>query len=67
VTTAQIMEMVKEYGRERYRAGKAQIRKDLATTRGGAVRNIARGKAHAEKAIELKARIEKALIEGPYL
>lgn len=67
MTTAQIMELVKEYGRERYRAGKAQIRKDLSTSAKQARRHIEKGKAHADRSIVIRGQIEKALNEGPYL
>jgi N-methylhydantoinase B/oxoprolinase/acetone carboxylase alpha subunit len=67
VTTAEIMELVAEYGREKYRAGKAAIRKEAARSQRAARRNIDKGKAHADRAIALKAQIEKAISEGPYL
>lgn len=64
---AQLIELVRDYGRERYRCGKANIRGDLAPSYRGRHRNKEKAKLHAQKSIALLKQVEDALDQSPYV
>jgi hypothetical protein len=64
---AQLIELVREYGRERYRCGKANVRGDIAPSNRGRQRNKEKGKFHAQKAVAMFKQITDALDQSPYV
>ena len=67
LSKAQLIELIREFGRERYRCGKANIRGELAKTGSGRHRNKEKAGVHAKKSVVLIQQIEDALDQGPYL
>jgi hypothetical protein len=63
---AQLIELVRDFGRERYRCGKANIRGELAKSGSGRHRNKEKAAIHAKKSVLLIKQIEDALDQGPY-
>lgn len=63
---AQLIELVRDFGRERYRCGKANIRGELGSSNRSRHRNKEKAKLHAQKSVALIKQIEDALDQGPY-
>lgn len=64
MTSDALITLVREYGRERYRHGKADVRKKLAKTKAQR-RQSAKAKQHAEIAAAIMRTIESELT--PYI
>lgn len=66
MTKDALIELIRDFGRERYRCGKANIRGELGKTGSGRHRNKEKAGSHAKKSILLIKQIEDALDQGPY-
>lgn len=55
------MELVNQFGRERYRHGKSVVRGEKGPSYRSRVKQGAKAKAHAEAAASLRSRIEQMI------
>lgn len=66
-TKTEVIELVRRFGQERYRHGKAVIRAEKSANGKAKHRNQIKAKHHADTAADLKRQIESAVTDGPYL